>query len=144
MEHSLKERITEVLLDEYVELSKSILKTKEQFSKAHLVERQYNCAEALKLLNGEDFTLPELSEEEKMGKKRIAIENGHVVFPEDWIILNEDAAKMLSCTKANIRWHLSKILDKTGYRTRMELLIAVASKNLIIVTPDKALEDNDS
>ncbi len=55
---------------------------------------------------------------------------------------DEDAAKMLSCTKANIRWHLSKILEKTGYRTRMELLIAVASKNLIIVTPDKALEEN--
>ncbi len=55
---------------------------------------------------------------------------------------DEDAAKMLSCTKANVRWHLSKILEKTGYRTRMELLIAVASKNLIIVTPDKALEDH--
>lgn len=55
---------------------------------------------------------------------------------------DEDAAGMLGCTKANIRWHLGKILDKTGYRTRMELLIAVASKNLIIVTPDKALEDN--
>jgi len=54
---------------------------------------------------------------------------------------DEDAARMLSCTKANVRWHLSKILEKTGYRTRMELLIAVASKNLIIVTPDKALED---
>ena len=52
---------------------------------------------------------------------------------------DEDAANMLGCTKANIRWHLSKILDKTGYRTRMELLIAVAQKNLIIVTPDKAL-----
>lgn len=52
---------------------------------------------------------------------------------------DEDAARMLSCSKANIRWHLGKILDKTGYRTRMELLIAVASKNLIIVTPDKAL-----
>lgn len=55
---------------------------------------------------------------------------------------DEDAAKMLSCTKANIRWHLTKILEKTGYRSRMELLIAVASKNLIIVTPDKALEDD--
>jgi two-component system vancomycin resistance associated response regulator VraR len=54
---------------------------------------------------------------------------------------DEDAAAMLGCTKANIRWHLGKILDKTGYRTRMELLIAVASKNLIIVTPDKALEE---
>lgn len=54
---------------------------------------------------------------------------------------DEDAAIMLGCTKANIRWHLGKILDKTGYRTRMELLIAVASKNLIIVSPDKALEE---
>ena len=53
---------------------------------------------------------------------------------------DEDAANMLGCTKANIRWHLGKILDKTGYRTRMELLIAVTSKNLIIVSPDKALE----
>ena len=53
----------------------------------------------------------------------------------------EDAARMIGCTKANIRWHISKILEKTGYRTRMELLIAVAQKNLIIVTPDKAFED---
>ncbi len=56
---------------------------------------------------------------------------------------DEDAANMLGCTKANIRWHLGKILDKTGYRTRMELLIAVAQKNLIIVTPDKALEEEN-
>ena len=54
-----------------------------------------------------------------------------------------DAAAMLGCTKANIRWHVSKILEKTGYRTRMELLIAVAQKNLIIVTPDKALGDDN-
>lgn len=56
---------------------------------------------------------------------------------------DEDAAAMLGCTKANIRWHIGKILDKTGYRTRMELLIAVAQKNLIIVTPDKALDENN-
>jgi len=54
---------------------------------------------------------------------------------------DEDAARMLGCTKANIRWHVGQILDKTGYRTRMELLIAVAQKNLIVVTPDKALQD---
>jgi two-component system vancomycin resistance associated response regulator VraR len=57
---------------------------------------------------------------------------------------DEDAASMLGCTKANIRWHVGKILDKTGYRTRMELLIAVAQKNLIIVTPDKALEEENN
>jgi DNA-binding NarL/FixJ family response regulator len=56
---------------------------------------------------------------------------------------DEDAANMLGRTKANIRWHVGKILEKTGYRTRMELLIAVAQKNLIIVTPDKALEDEN-
>ena len=54
---------------------------------------------------------------------------------------DEDAARLLNCTKANIRWHVGKILEKTGYRTRMELLIAVAQKNLIIVTPDKALTE---
>ena len=56
---------------------------------------------------------------------------------------DEDAAKMLGCTKANVRWHVGKILEKTGYRTRMELLIAVAQKNLIIVTPDKALDEEN-
>ena len=56
---------------------------------------------------------------------------------------DEDAASMLGCSKANIRWHIGKILDKTGYRTRMELLIAVAQKNLIIVTPDKALDEDN-
>ena len=56
---------------------------------------------------------------------------------------DEDAARMLNCTKANVRWHLSKVLEKTGYRTRMELLIAVAQKNLIIVTPDKALDEDN-
>lgn len=55
---------------------------------------------------------------------------------------DEDAASMLGCTKANVRWHLARILEKTGYRTRMELLIAVAQKNLIIVSPDKALEES--
>ena len=53
---------------------------------------------------------------------------------------DEDAAVLLGCSKSNIRWHVGKILEKTGYRTRMELLIAVAQKNLIIVTPYKALE----
>lgn len=56
---------------------------------------------------------------------------------------DEDAAEMLGCTKANVRWHVGKILEKTGYRTRMELLIAVAQKNLIIVSPDKALDEEN-
>ena len=57
---------------------------------------------------------------------------------------DEDAAAMLCCSKANVRWHVAKILEKTGYRTRMELLIAVAQKNLIIVTPDKALAEEET
>lgn len=56
---------------------------------------------------------------------------------------DEEAANMLGCTKANIRWHVGKILEKTGYRTRVELLIAVAQKNLIIVTPDKGLDEDN-
>lgn len=56
---------------------------------------------------------------------------------------DEDAAEMLGCSKANVRWHIGKILEKTGYRTRMELLIAVAQKNLIIVSPDKMLDEDN-
>lgn len=56
---------------------------------------------------------------------------------------DEEAASLLGCSKANVRWHLNKILGKTGYRTRMELLIAVAQKNLIIVSPDRALESKN-
>ncbi len=58
-------------------------------------------------------------------------------------VSDEDAANMLGCTKSNVRWHISKIMEKTGYRTRMELLIAVAQKNLIIVTPDKVLDNEN-
>jgi len=54
---------------------------------------------------------------------------------------DEDAATMLNCTKANVRWHVARVLEKTGYRTRTELLIAIARKNLIIITPDKELKD---
>ena len=56
---------------------------------------------------------------------------------------DEDAAEMLGCTKANIRWHVGKLLEKTGYRTRMERLLAVAQKNLIIVSPDKVLDEDN-
>lgn len=56
---------------------------------------------------------------------------------------DEDAARMLGCSKANIRWHVGRILEKTGYRTRMELLIAVAQKNLVITAPDRRLLEED-
>ena len=57
---------------------------------------------------------------------------------------DEDAARMLGCSKANVRWHIGQILEKTGYRTRMELLIAVAQKNLVITAPDKRLQEEDN
>ena len=57
---------------------------------------------------------------------------------------DEDAARMLGCSKANVRWHIGQILEKTGYRTRMELLIAVAQKNLVITAPDKRLQEENN
>lgn len=53
----------------------------------------------------------------------------------------EEAAELLGCSTANIRYHLNNILDKTGYRNRMELLIAVSQKKLVITNPDKKLMD---
>ncbi len=93
-------------------------------------------------MNGESI-FPKKTPEVKLG-----LSTSYELTPSELDVLralmqstgDEDAAAILGCSKANIRWHLSRILDKTGYRTRMELLIAVAQKNLIIVTPDKRLE----
>lgn len=82
---------------------------------------------------------------------KLGLTTSYALTGAEWDVLralmqstgDEDAAKMLGCTKANVRWHVGRILDKTGYRTRMELLIAIAQKNLIVVTPDKALEDRN-
>lgn len=88
---------------------------------------------------------------EKTPEVRLGLTTSYELTPSELEVLralmqstgDEDAAGMLNCTKSNIRWHLNKILEKTGYRTRMELLIAVAQKNLIMVSPDKALEESD-
>ena len=62
------------------------------------------------------------------------------------------ATEILSPEEPDLVWyyfrfwrdnHSGCVLDKTGYRTRTELLIAVAQKNLIIVTPDKALDEDN-
>ncbi len=49
----------------------------------------------------------------------------------------EEAAEKLGCSERNVRFHLNNVLDKTGYRNRFELCMAIAQKNLIIVNPDK-------
>ncbi len=51
----------------------------------------------------------------------------------------QEAADKIDCTERNIRFHLNNILDKTGYRNRFELCMAVSQKKLIIVNPDKEL-----
>lgn len=51
-----------------------------------------------------------------------------------------EAAEKLSVSERTIRFHIGNILDKTGYRSRFELCMAVAQKNLIITTPDKNIE----
>lgn len=87
---------------------------------------------------------------EKTPEVQLGLISSYGLTNAEWDVLralmqstsDEDAASMLGCTKANIRWHVGRILDKTGYRTRMELLIAVAQKNLIIVNPDKALKED--
>ena len=53
---------------------------------------------------------------------------------------DENAAE-LGCTERNIRFHLNNVLDKTGYKNKMQLLLAIADKKLIIPTPAKDLTD---
>ncbi len=52
----------------------------------------------------------------------------------------QEAADKIGCTERNIRFHLNNMLDKTGYRNRFELCMAVAQKRLIITRPDENLD----
>jgi two-component system vancomycin resistance associated response regulator VraR len=52
----------------------------------------------------------------------------------------QEAAEKLGCTDRNIRFHMDNMMDKTGYRSRMVLMTAVAQKKLIITNPDKDIE----
>lgn len=53
----------------------------------------------------------------------------------------DEIAAELGCTERNIRFHLNNVLDKTGYKNKMQLLLAIADKKLIIPTPAKDLMD---
>ena len=123
----------------------------EKAKQAHADSFWYKDASQGELLTVMDQTMSgETIFPDKTPKVKLGLTTSHELTNAELDVLralmqstsDEDAARILSCSKSNIRWHLGRILDKTGYRTRMELLIAVASKNLIIVSPDKALEDN--
>lgn len=51
----------------------------------------------------------------------------------------EEIAKELGCTERNVRFHLNNVLDKTGYKNKMQLLLAISDKRLIIPKPVKDL-----
>lgn len=52
----------------------------------------------------------------------------------------EEIAKELNCSERNVRFHLNNVLDKTGYKNKMQLLLAIADKKLMIPTPRKDLK----
>ncbi len=52
----------------------------------------------------------------------------------------EEIAKELNCSERNVRFHLNNVLDKTGYKNKMQLLLAIADKKLIIPKPIKELK----
>ena len=51
-----------------------------------------------------------------------------------------EIAQELHITVRTVKWHVSKILEETGYSNKTQLVIAVTGKRLII---PKLLEDGD-
>lgn len=51
-----------------------------------------------------------------------------------------EIAAELGCSERNVRFHLNNVLDKTGYKNKMQLLLAISDKRLIIPTPAKELQ----
>ena len=52
-----------------------------------------------------------------------------------------EIAAQLNCTERTVRFHLNNVLEKTGYKNRMQLLLAISDKRLIIPNPVKELKD---
>jgi len=93
MDKNVKERMEQFCLDEYERLSQKIATSEDSFNKLQYQSEQKTYYEILKLINGGRYNLYPHKQKEEVKMKRIEINNGHVVFPEDWIILNEKAAK---------------------------------------------------
>ena len=53
----------------------------------------------------------------------------------------EEIARELGCSERNVRFHLNNVLEKTGYKNKMQLLLAISDKPLIIPKPVKELRD---
>jgi two-component system vancomycin resistance associated response regulator VraR len=53
----------------------------------------------------------------------------------------EEIAQELGCSERNVRFHLNNVLEKTGYKNKMQLLLAISDKRLIIPKPVKELRD---
>lgn len=53
----------------------------------------------------------------------------------------EEIARELGCSERNVRFHLNNVLEKTGYKNKMQLLLAISDKRLIIPKPVRELRD---
>lgn len=54
---------------------------------------------------------------------------------------NNEIAQKLNITVRTVKWHISQILEKTGFSNKTQLVVAVTGKRLII---PKLLNDTDS
>jgi two-component system vancomycin resistance associated response regulator VraR len=109
----------------------------------------YKDTESVELLNVMDRTMAgEHIYPERTPEVRLGLTTSYHLTGTELLVLRtimessnyQEAADKIGCTERNIRFHLNNILDKTGYRNRFELCMAVSQKKLIIVNPDSELD----
>ncbi len=92
MPKGIKKVIENVCVEQYKKLETQIAQTEEAFHKKPLEEERDTYLEILRLLNhGQYEIITENTEEEAM--QTIELEDGYLIIPADWIVVNPERAK---------------------------------------------------
>lgn len=95
---SVKKVIEKSCLTEYERLCKEIKLTEESFHRLPLEQERDTYLEILKLINGGIYEV--IDEKETSVMTKIKLVDGYLIIPDDWIVVNPEAAK--NCRYATV------------------------------------------
>lgn len=95
---SAKDALEKSLMSEYNRLSEEIKNTKDEFHLQRLTKERQRYADMLQMINAGKFKFPKCEECGNM--KKIGLQDGYLLIPTDWIVVNPEAAS--SCSYAAV------------------------------------------
>lgn len=92
MPKGIRKVIENACLAEYNRLTDELAHIEEEFHRKPLEQERESYLEILKLINGGIYEIADEAEEEPTMKK-IKLEDGYLIIPSDWIVLNPEQAE---------------------------------------------------